>query len=328
MRRFFVGVGRFVAGPPTILGRRMNRPWPSRAAPRPLLDSVADQGGAPGVVTDEQRRPGGGDWREPLDPGYQRGMQIFRELPSIEAPRSAEGLARIMAMLEDAAPDPAIYAPLRDPAQVAARAAADAELRQKDWANLGRYQVANAEITGAGVRPAVVFMGDSISEFWPLGDSGFFTPGRVGRGISGQTTPQILVRFHPDVVALKPRAVHLLCGGNDIAGNTGPTTPGRIQGHIAAMVQLAQANDVRVLLGSLTPADGFPWAPDGDPKPWIAEMNAWLRSFAAARGATFLDYWTPLADEAGGLRKDFSHDGVHPNRRGYAAMRRILEPRL
>jgi lysophospholipase L1-like esterase len=255
-------------------------------------------------------------------------MQIFRELKSIEAPRSADALARIMAMLEDAAPDPAIYALSRDPAQVAARAAAEAELRQKDWPNLGRYEAANAEITGSGVRPEVVFMGDSISEFWSLGDPEFFTPGRVGRGISGQTTPQILVRFHPDVVALKPRAVHLLCGGNDIAGNTGATTPGRIQGNIAAMAQLAQANDIRVLLGSLTPVHAFPWAPGGDPRPWIAEMNAWLRSFAAARGATFVDYWTPLADQVGGLRKDFSHDGVHPNRRGYAAMRAVLEPLL
>jgi lysophospholipase L1-like esterase len=229
------------------------------------------------------------------------------------------------ALLGDGPISPDLLARLGDPAVTNARAQAEAEQRERDWSNLGRYQTANAKVGSAA---KLVFMGDSISEIWPVADPAFFTAGRIGRGIAGQTSPQMLLRFQSDVLALRPRAVHLLGGTNDIAGNTGPTIPYRHHCHMLSMIQLAQSQGVRVLLGLLPPAAVMPWKPGLQPAPWVAEINTRLRALAAEKDCEVIDYHTPLDDGTGALRADCSNDGVHPNRRGYQLMRQALEPVL
>lgn len=253
---------------------------------------------------------------------------MHKKVISNEAPHSALMIELVEAMLGDDPVDPALLAQVGEPERLAARAEAEAQLRTDDWANLGRYQISNAEIIASGTRPDLVFIGDSITEIWAIGDPELFRPGRVCRGIAGQTSPQTLLRFQADVVALKPEAVHLLCGSNDIAGNTGPTTPYRYQCNIDAMTRLALAHGIRVYLGSIPPAGYFSWRPDVSPAPWIGELNHWLHDLAQERGLTFVDYYSAMADDSGAMRREFTHDGVHPNRRGYASMRRTLEPLL
>jgi lysophospholipase L1-like esterase len=233
----------------------------------------------------------------------------------------------VRAILGDAPVDPSVLAKTREPAFLENRAQIEAHLRAEDWPNLGRYQESNAAIIGSGVRPDVVFMGDSISEAWPLADPNFFSASRVGRGIGGQTSPQMLVRFYPDVLALRPKAVHIVCGSNDIATNTGPTTPYRYQCNLLAMIELARSQELRVILGLLPPAAFIPWT-GFESRAWVIELNAWLRTVAASRSCTLVDYHAPLDDGSGGMRTEFTHDGVHPNRRGYAVMREALEPLL
>ena len=214
-------------------------------------------------------------------------------------------------MLGDGPIDPAIFAALADPAAVEARAKADAEQKSLDWPNLGRYEAANAAVIASGKRPDVVFMGDSITEAWPLAHPDFFFGDHhVGRGISGQTSPQMLVRFYADVIALKPKSVHLLCGTNDIAGNTGPTTPGRFQANVRAMTELAAGHDLRVLVGAVPPTDRMGWRPGFDPKPWVIELNGWLKALAAEKGFTFVDYHAALRDQSGRPQPR-----LHPRRR-------------
>ena len=191
-----------------------------------------------------------------------------------------------------------------------------------DWANLARYRDANAKLppSRAGER-RVVFMGNSITDAWaPLFDSLF--PGKpyVGRGISGQTTPQMLVRFRQDVVALHPAVVVILAGTNDIAGNTGPSTLEMIEDNLASMTEIAQANGIRVVLASVLPAFDYPWRPGLDPAPKIVELNKWIRSYAASHNATYLDFHSAMADARGGLPSELSKDGVHPNLAGYRIM--------
>ena len=245
-----------------------------------------------------------------------------------EAPPSEAVRRLVETMLGDEPIDMSLFTALTEPAVVEARAKADAELKALDWPNLGRYEAANAALVLAGTRPEVVFMGDSITEAWPLAQPDLFGDRHVCRGIAGQTAPQMLVRFYADVVTLRPKVVHLLCGTNDIAGNTGPTTPGRYQACLRAMTALATANEIRVILGAIPPAAQMSWRPGFDPKPWVLELNSWLRSLAAERGFAFADYHAALRDETDALRPDFSHDGVHPTRRGYAAMREVLTPLL
>lgn len=251
-----------------------------------------------------------------------------REVASFEAPPPAGIGEMIEAIVGDGPIAPAMIARMLDPAWLSAREAATRALREQDWANLGRYEVANAELAAASTHPDLVFMGDSITELWPAADASLFVRGRVNRGISGQTSPQMLLRFQADVIAHRPRAVHLLAGTNDIAGNTGPTTPYRYKCNMLAMVALAQANGVKVLLGLLPPARPMPWNLDLDRAPWIAELNAWLRTLAADNDCTLVDYHSALQDQAGCLPAECSHDGLHPNRRGYARMRAVLEPAL
>lgn len=225
----------------------------------------------------------------------------------------------IEACLEPGPLDPALLALAFDPARVAEREAAAAEQRVRDWANLGRYRSANGMLGGGAIE--AVFMGDSITEFWALAEPDFFSAGIVGRGIGGQTSAQMLVRFMPDVIALKPKVVHLLCGGNDLAGNTGPSTPRDYQNNVLAMVTLAQANGVKVILGSITPASHFAWAPHiGDPRRRLAQLNAWLECLAEERGLIWADYHSALRAADDSLPAQLSPDGVHPNRDGYALM--------
>jgi acyl-CoA thioesterase-1 len=217
------------------------------------------------------------------------------------------------------------------PAQQAAPCAGQAQAMQEqlaDWPQLKRYQAENAALPPpAEDQQRVVFFGDSITEGWGRTGSATFFPGKpyVNRGIAGQTTAQMVVRLRQDVIALKPAAVVILAGTNDIAGNTGPATPQMIQDNLASMAQLAQANGIRVVLASLLPASDYPWKPGLAPAPKIRSLNEWIRSYAAAHGAVFLDYHAALDNGQGGLSRQVSADGVHPNAAGYALMRPLAE---
>lgn len=200
------------------------------------------------------------------------------------------------------------------------KAADEAEVRlHQDWAWLGRYRAANAALPPATVHPRVVFMGDSITQGWFDLAPSFFKPGRIGRGIGGQTTPQMLLRFRQDVIELHPDVVQIMGGTNDIGGNTGPMSLAETQSTIMSMTELAQAHGIRVILASVPPADHFPWRPGLTTAPRIAAMNAWLRAYAARSGSTYADYWRALHD-GDALRASLTSDGVHPNAAGYAVM--------
>jgi lysophospholipase L1-like esterase len=196
-----------------------------------------------------------------------------------------------------------------------------------DWANLGRYRAANDSVGAAKVsEKRVVFMGNSITEAWaPLFAEQF--PGKpyVGRGISGQTTPQMLVRFRQDVVALKPAVVIILGGTNDIAGNTGPSSTAMIADNLRSMTEIAQANGIRVVLASVLPVFDYPWKRGLAPADTIVRLNRWMKAYADSVGATYLDFHTPMADERQGLRAELTRDGVHPNAAGYRVMAPLAE---
>jgi lysophospholipase L1-like esterase len=196
-----------------------------------------------------------------------------------------------------------------------------------DWANLARYREANATLgpPAPGER-RVVFMGNSITDGWARYFGEEF-PGKpyVGRGISGQTTPQMLVRFRQDVIALKPAVVVILAGTNDIAGNTGPSTLEMIEDNLASMSELAQANGIKVVLASVLPVYDYPWKPGLEPAQKIITLNTWIRQYAAAHGAVYLDYHSAMADARQGMRKELSSDGVHPNEAGYRVMAPLAE---
>ena len=196
--------------------------------------------------------------------------------------------------------------------------------KQPDWAQMERYRAENATLPapGPGER-RVVFYGDSITDAWGRRpETGTFFPGKpyVNRGISGQTTPQMLVRFEQDVVRLRPAAVVILAGTNDVAGNTGPETPEMIEDNFRAMVAIAKANGIRVVLASITPAFAYPWKPEVKPVEEIRALNTWLKEFCTQEGLVYLDYFTALTDARGGMREGTSLDGVHPNAAGYAVM--------
>lgn len=205
--------------------------------------------------------------------------------------------------------------------------AADQRLKT-DWPWLGRYAEDNRRLIASGAKADIVFLGDSITEGWRDKRPGFFTPGRVNRGIGGQTTPQMLLRMMADVVALRPRFLHLMGGTNDIAGNTGPMSIEQTLANLAAMCQLARANGIHVLLASVPPAATFPWRPGLDTITPIRVINRAARAAAHDLGARFVDYTPALADGAGAMRAGFAYDGVHPTERGYEAMERVLAPHL
>lgn len=199
-----------------------------------------------------------------------------------------------------------------------------------DWPNLERYRAADDSLgPPAPGEQRVVFLGNSITDAWAKYFPKEF-PGRpyVGRGISGQTTPQMLLRFRQDVIDLQPKVVVILAGTNDIAGNTGPSTPEMIEDNIQSMVELARANDIRVVLCSVLPAYDFGWHPGVEPAQKIVALNAWLRDYAARNDLVYVDYHTPMADARQGLRSDLSSDGVHPNEKGYELMAGLVEPAI
>lgn len=192
-----------------------------------------------------------------------------------------------------------------------------------DWAWLGRYRQDNAKLTSSGAKVDAVFLGDSITEGWTSSDPGFFAKGNVGRGISAQTTPQLLVRMHADVIALKPRVVHIMAGTNDIAQNTGPMTPRDSKNNFMAMCEIARAHGIRIVLGSIPPASKYSWRPELQPKPTAIELNEWMRSYAREIGAVYADYAAALTDSNGNVKLSLAKDQVHPTAEGYATMRPI-----
>lgn len=210
------------------------------------------------------------------------------------------------------------------------------EARLSDWPALGRYRADNAKtatLGGRGVR--VVFMGDSITDSWDDPKYGGFFPGKpyVNRGISGQTTPQMLIRFRPDVIALDPSVVLILAGTNDIAGNTGPTTLEAIEDNLTSMAELARANGIRVVLASVLPVSDYERGADGTPvvrtkqRPpdQIKALNGRMKKYAAEHKLVYLDYYSAMSDERGFLKDELSEDGLHPNAKGYAVMAPLAE---
>jgi lysophospholipase L1-like esterase len=206
-----------------------------------------------------------------------------------------------------------------------------ADGRLRDFAQLARYREDNKSVSGADAR--VVFLGDSITDAWRNARFGGFFPGQpyVNRGISGQTTSQMLLRFRPDVIALHPQAVVILAGTNDIAGNTGPMTNEEIEANIASLCELAQLHKIQVVLASTTPVSDYHFRPPGRPMTArrapsrIIAINNWLRAYAKDNRHVYLDYYTAMLDNTGNLREDFSEDDLHPTAKGYAVMRPLAE---
>ncbi|WP_286068960.1 SGNH/GDSL hydrolase family protein [Stenotrophomonas sp. 57] len=200
--------------------------------------------------------------------------------------------------------------------------------RLADWPQLRHYREANARLPAAVPgQPRVVFFGDSITEGWGREGGASFFPGKgwLNRGISGQTTAQMLVRFPQDVLALKPQVVVILAGTNDIAGNTGPSTQAMIEDNLHAMVDLARAHGIGVVLASVLPVSEYPWMPGITPAPKVRALNTALKRYAEAKQLVYLDYHAPMANAAGGLDPQLAEDGVHPTPKGYAVMAPLAE---
>lgn len=194
-----------------------------------------------------------------------------------------------------------------------------------DFGQLARYREANAALKPpARGEDRVVFFGDSITDIWHLDE---YFPGKpyINRGIGGQTTPQMLVRFRQDVIDLKPKVVVILAGINDIAGNTGPMTLDETENNLASMAELAAANHIRVVLCSVTPAFDFPWMPGMKPAPKVLALNSWIKAYATEKGHVYVDYHTAMKDQRDGLPAALSADGVHPLPAGYAIMAPLVE---
>ncbi|MFE3866650.1 SGNH/GDSL hydrolase family protein [Flavobacterium sp. LS2P90] len=201
------------------------------------------------------------------------------------------------------------------------------KVKAQDWPNLNRYHHENTVLKPAEAgQKRIVFMGDSITEFWSTVDPEYFS-GKpyVNRGISGQTTPQMLLRFRADVIALQPTAVVILAGINDIAENTGPMTIEMIRDNIFSMIELAKANHIKVILCSVLPAYDFPWKPNQEPIAKIKALNEILQKYALANEIVYVDYYSAMVDEQKGLTVAYSNDGVHPNKTGYQVMEPLVD---
>jgi lysophospholipase L1-like esterase len=197
-------------------------------------------------------------------------------------------------------------------------------LWMNDFGNLGRYREANAKLPAPlATEDRVVFMGDSITDIWKF-DKSFPAKPYVNRGIGGQTTPQMLIRFRPDVIDLGPKVVVILAGTNDIAGNTGPMSLAEIEANLETMTELARVHGIRVVLSSVLPVNNYTerskmFVPLRSPDQ-IRELNRWIKDYAGRNGYIYLDYFTAMADDKGFLKADLSEDGLHPNERGYSIM--------
>ena len=198
--------------------------------------------------------------------------------------------------------------------------------QSKDWAQFYRYEGKNDSLT---TRPEVVFMGNSITDCWADTVPAFFADNNfVGRGISGQVSSQMLVRFQEDVINLHPKVVVICCGTNDIAQNNGPITLEHILHNIKSMCQLARANKIKPVVCSTLPAKGFKWRPDMKPANDIIRLNEMIKAYAQENKIPYVDYHSALKDEENGLPRKYSKDGVHPNAQGYAVMESVIMPVL
>ena len=212
--------------------------------------------------------------------------------------------------------------------QIAAYMKAHDEQMKNDWPWLGRFKEADVKLGApAAGEKRVVFMGDSITEGWHFSEPGgvFADKPYVNRGISGQTSPQMVLRFRQDVIELQPKVVVILAGTNDIAGNTGPMTLEQSEDNLATMADLATANGIKVVLCSVLPAYDFPWKQGLTPAPKVLALNAWMKAYAAEKGYVYVDYHSAMKDERDGLPPALSNDGVHPLPAGYVVMAPLVE---
>lgn len=199
----------------------------------------------------------------------------------------------------------------------------------QDWPNLNRFRTDNEKLKQDNTKIDAIFMGDSITDFWINSSSNFFSQNHyVDRGISGQTSPQMLLRFRADVLDLKPKAVVILCGTNDIAGNTGPSTLQMTEDNIMSMAQLAKANKIKVVLCSVTPSNKFGWKPNLHPADDIIALNKWIENYAKENRFAFANYYPALVNDAKGMQTAYSKDGVHPTKEGYMVMESVIQPVL
>jgi lysophospholipase L1-like esterase len=217
----------------------------------------------------------------------------------------------------------AAFAQTDDPAKLQAALNRDKKILE-DWPALARYAADNAKLAPPPFAESrVVFMGDSITDGWIKRSPKFFAdnPGYIDRGISGQTTPQMLIRFRPDVIALHPNVVVILAGTNDIAGNTGPMTLEMIEDNLTSMVELAQAHHISVVISSVMPVCDYIRPQTGlRPPAKIIALNAWIKDFCTRNRLVYLDYYSAMLDEQKMLQKEITYDGLHPNEAGYALM--------
>jgi lysophospholipase L1-like esterase len=213
---------------------------------------------------------------------------------------------------------PGAARPVMTEADAAAYRAYQALVTRNDWARLCRYREVNRTLPPSASR--VVFLGASTTEYWGVADPGLFSGDVVNRGIGGQTTQQLLLRFTQDVLSLRPRVLHLMASSNDIvaASSPGGVTLETVQQAIDTMVSLAREHKISVVLASNFPTARIPWAPELKPAPLVMKWNAWLKEYAQTKGLAFVDYHAVLRDEAGGIPAALANDGVHPNREGYA----------
>ena len=197
----------------------------------------------------------------------------------------------------------------------------------QDWPNLARFKEENAKLgLPAAGEKRIVFMGNSITQCWSDSDPDFFK-GRpyINRGISGQTTPQMLIRFRQDVISLNPAVVVILAGTNDIAGNTGPSTLEMIVDNISSMAELARVHGIKVIICSVLPAFDYPWKPGLKPNQKIPALNTMLKKYADDNGFAYLDFFAAMVGEKNGMKKDLTYDGVHPTLAGYKVMELMVE---
>ena len=199
------------------------------------------------------------------------------------------------------------------------------EVNGQDWPNLSKYKNANTQLDSLESKDRIVFIGNSITELWTTVSPSFFdNKNYVNRGISGQTTPQMLIRFRQDVINLNPFAVVILAGINDIAQNTGPSTIQMIKNNIISMIELANSNKIHVILCSVLPAEKFPWFPEILPAQKVVDLNKELREYSNKNNILYVDFFSLMVNETMGMKMELTKDGVHPNKKGYLIMEKTL----